>query len=115
VDELADLTKLDGFLRPILKRLQAIDGRAPVSLMAGSVDPKDAQLQTWLNEGLSIEVQPSEVHDLPFKKSFRGAQRAFDFGVDGIHKIANNTPICFRMPDSDKFNMPSPRFFAEIF
>src|SRR3954464_15411595 len=33
------------FLRPILRRLKQIDGRAPLSIMTCSVDPKDPQLQ----------------------------------------------------------------------
>ena len=51
IDDMRDPKKYEAYLRPILDRLKKIDGRAPVSIMACSVDPKDPQLQTWLKEG----------------------------------------------------------------
>src|SRR5712692_2226922 len=56
IDDMKDPKKYEAFLRPILNRLKRIDGRAPVSIMTCSVQPKDAQLQAWLKEGLSLEV-----------------------------------------------------------
>src|SRR5262249_30046569 len=53
IDDMRDPKKYEAFLRPVLRRLQQIDGRAPVSIMTCQVDPKDPQLQTWLKEGLS--------------------------------------------------------------
>jgi hypothetical protein len=51
-----DTAQYEAYLRPILQRLKQIDGRAPVSIMTCSVKPDDPRLQTWIDEGLSIEV-----------------------------------------------------------
>ncbi|HUG71762.1 MAG TPA: polysaccharide deacetylase family protein, partial [Pirellulaceae bacterium] len=55
IDDMRYTAKYETYLRPILDRLEKIDGRAPVSIMTCKVDPADPQLQTWLKEGLSIE------------------------------------------------------------
>ncbi len=55
IDDMRDPAKYETFLRPILNRLKAIDGRAPVSIMTNQVNPADPRLQAWLKEGLSIE------------------------------------------------------------
>src|SRR5438874_10046121 len=41
IDDMREPAKYEAFLRPILRRLQKIDGRAPVSIMTCSVNPKD--------------------------------------------------------------------------
>src|SRR5262245_30783994 len=51
IDDMKEPKKYETFLRPILRRLKEIDGRAPVSIMTCSVDPKEPQLQAWLKEG----------------------------------------------------------------
>lgn len=56
IDDMRDTAKYEAYLRPILQRLKQIDGRAPVSIMTCSVKPDDPRLQTWIDEGLSIEV-----------------------------------------------------------
>ncbi len=56
IDDMRDTAKYEQYLRPILSRLKQIDGRAPVSIMTCDVKPDDPQLQSWLEEGLSIEV-----------------------------------------------------------
>src|SRR5437588_13026192 len=48
IDDMKQTKPYEAFLRPILRRLQKIDGRAPVSIMSCVVDPADPQLQTWL-------------------------------------------------------------------
>src|SRR5436190_1522867 len=55
IDDMRAPEGYEKFLRPILNRLKKIDGRAPVSIMTCTVDPKHAQLQAWLREGLSLE------------------------------------------------------------
>ena len=55
IDDMRETAKYESYLRPILQRLKAIDGRAPVSIMTCNVQPDDPQLQSWLGEGLSIE------------------------------------------------------------
>ena len=56
IDDMRDPAEYEAYLRPILDRLKAIDGRAPVSIMTSQVDPNDPRLQGWLKEGLSLEV-----------------------------------------------------------
>ena len=55
IDDMRGHEKWEQFLRPILNRLKKIDGRAPVSIMTCSIDPKDEHLQNWLKEGVSLE------------------------------------------------------------
>src|SRR5947199_4848238 len=43
IDDMRDPLKYETFLRPILRRLQQIDGRAPVSIMTCSIKPEDPQ------------------------------------------------------------------------
>src|ERR1700730_13906148 len=67
IDDMREPQRYEAFLRPILRRLKQIDGRAPLSIMTNSVDPKDPQLQAWLKEGLSIECHTID-HPCPFFK-----------------------------------------------
>jgi hypothetical protein len=115
IDDMKDTKKYEAFLRPILRRLQKIDGRAPVSIMSCAVDPADPQLQTWLKEGLSIECHTFD-HPCPFfAKGFGKAKETYEKCVDMMHAIPNTKPVAFRMPCCDSMNTPSPRFWAEIF
>src|SRR5438105_13225943 len=41
IDDMRGHEKWEAFLRPILRRLQQIDGRAPVSIMTCQIDPND--------------------------------------------------------------------------
>src|SRR5207302_5320723 len=56
IDDMRGHERWETFLRPILRRLQQIDGRAPVSIMTCQIDPQDPHLQTWLREGVSLET-----------------------------------------------------------
>jgi hypothetical protein len=115
IDDMREPKKYETFLRPILNRLKKIDGRAPVSIMTCNVEPKDAQLQAWLKEGLSLEVHTVD-HPCPyFKPGFDKAKDTYDRGVDLLHAIPGNKPVAFRMPCCDSLNTPSPRHWAEIF
>jgi hypothetical protein len=115
IDDMKQTKPYEAFLRPILRRLQKIDGRAPVSIMSCVVDPKEEQLQTWLKEGLSIECHTYD-HPCPFfKPGFARAKETYEKCVDLMHAIPNTKPVAFRMPCCDSLNTPSPRFWAEIF
>jgi hypothetical protein len=115
IDDMKEPNRYEAFLRPILRRLQKIDGRAPVSIMSCAVDPADPQLQSWLKEGLSIECHTFD-HPCPFfKGGFDKAKGTYDKCVDLMHAIPNTKPVAFRMPCCDSLNTPSPRFWAEIF
>src|SRR3954447_13829582 len=39
IDDMRDTERYEAFLRPILRRLQQLDGRAPVSIMSCKIDP----------------------------------------------------------------------------
>ncbi len=116
IDDMRDPAVYEKYLRPILNRLKAIDGRAPVSIMTCRVNPKDPRLQRWLKEGLSIEVH-TLTHPCPClqKGDFAEAARTYHGCVDLINEIPGNQPVAFRMPCCDSINSVSPRFFAEIF
>src|SRR5438270_10787941 len=56
IDDMRGHEKWEAYLRPVLTRLQRIDGRAPVSIMTCQIDPNDPHLQKWLKEGVSLET-----------------------------------------------------------
>ena len=116
IDDLRDTAKHEAFLRPILDRLKRLDGRAPVSIMTNKVSPDDPQLQTWLKEGVSLEVH-TLTHPCPMlgKLSLEEAAKTYHGCVDLLASIPGNRPVAFRMPCCDSMNSASPRFFAEIF
>lgn len=116
IDDMRDPKRYEAFLRPILNRLKAIDGRAPVSIMTCRVDPNDPQLQAWLKEGLSIECHTYD-HPCPLFQDggLTKAKATYDQCVDLMHEIPGNRPVAFRVPCCDSKNTPTPRFWAEIF
>jgi putative membrane-bound dehydrogenase-like protein len=116
IDDMRDPKKFETFLRPILRRLKQIDGRAPVSIMTNQVDPKDAQLQAWLKEGLSLETHTID-HPCPLlqKGDLSRAKSTYDRCVDLLAAVPGNRPVAFRMPCCDSLNTVSPRFFTEVF
>lgn len=116
IDDMRDSQKYEAYLRPILQRLKRIDGRAPVSIMTCSVNPDDDQLQSWLGEGLSIEIHTRD-HPCPLfqKGNFAAARETYDACIEQMASIPNNVPVAFRMPCCDSLNTVSPRFYTEIF
>ncbi|MEO1994441.1 MAG: PVC-type heme-binding CxxCH protein, partial [Planctomycetaceae bacterium] len=116
IDDMRDPARYEAYLRPILQRLKKIDGRAPVSIMTCQVKPDDQQLQSWLAEGLSIEVHTID-HPCPLLNSgdFAKAKSTYDRCVDLLSSIPGNRPVAFRMPCCDSLNTVSPRFYSEIF
>ena len=130
IDDLREPAKYEGYLRPILERLKAIDGRAPASVFCNQLAPEDPQFQTWLKEGVSLEVH-TLTHPCPLLKGgtgdppvpsgdspngpFQTASQTYHNCVDLLAKIPSNTPLAYRMPCCDSMNSASPRFYAEIF
>ena len=117
IDDMRDTAGYENYLRPIIDRLKAIDGRAPVSIFTCQVDPKDMQLQKWLKEGLSIEVH-TIAHPCPLLGaggSLADARATVHNCIDLLAGIPNSFPVVFRMPCCDSQNSLSPRFFSEIF
>ena len=115
IDDMRDVNHYEGYLRPILDRLKEIDGRAPVSIMTNQVDPNHQHLQTWLQEGLSLETHTAD-HPCPclFGGDFEKARSTYDRCVDQLAAIPGSHPVAFRFPCMDSLNTPSPRAFAEI-
>jgi putative membrane-bound dehydrogenase-like protein len=116
IDDMRDPQPWEAYLRPILTRLQQIDGRAPTSIMTCRVDPLDPHLQRWLQEGLSIETHTAD-HPCPLLANgdFAAAKSTYDRCVDQMCAIPGSRPVAFRTPCCDSLNTPSPRFFSEIF
>lgn len=116
IDDMRGHEKWEVYLRPILERLKRIDGRAPVSIMTCSIDPKSPHLQTWLKEGLSLETHTFD-HPCPLLKDgdFKKAKATYEKAIDLLAAVPNNRPVAFRTPCCDSLNTPSPRFYAEIF
>src|SRR6185436_5636387 len=116
IDDMRDPPKYEKFFRPILDRLKKIDGHAPLSIMVNSISPDDPQLQSWLKEGLSLDVH-TIAHPCPLlaKGNFNAAAETYHTCVDLLNQIPGNKPVAFRMPCCDSMNSPSPRFYAEIF
>ncbi|MCP4846315.1 MAG: c-type cytochrome [Verrucomicrobiaceae bacterium] len=117
IDDMRDTAGYENYLRPIIDRLKAIDGRAPVSIFTCQVDPQDMRLQKWLKEGLSIEVH-TIAHPCPLLGaggSIADARATVHNCIDLLAGIPNSIPMVFRMPCCDSQNSLSPRFFSEIF
>lgn len=116
IDDMRDAPKYEAFLRPIIDRLKAIDGRAPVSVMTNTVPPEEPQFAAWLQEGLTIESH-TLTHPCPClgKATFDEASRIYHESVDLLARIPGNKPVAYRMPCCDSMNSASPRFFSEIF
>ena len=115
IDDMREPEKYEAYLRPILDRLEAIDGRGAVSIMTCRVDPEHPQLQRWLAEGLSLETHTVD-HPCPCLQGgdFAKAKETYDRCVDLMHRVPGNRPVAFRFPCMDSLNTPSPRAFAEI-
>lgn len=116
IDDMRGHEKWEAYLRPILERLKQIDGRAPVSIMTCQIEPDDPHLQTWLREGLSLEVHTHD-HPCPLlqKGDFAKAKGTYDRCVDLLNRVPGSRPVAFRTPCCDSLNTVSPRFFTEIF
>src|SRR5581483_9706944 len=116
IDDMRSPGSYETFLRPILDRLKQIDGRAPASIMCNALDPQQSQYQSWLKEGLSLEVHTLS-HPCPIldRKNFQAAENTFQGGIELINRIPGNHACAFRTPCCDSMDSPSPRLFAELF
>lgn len=116
IDDMRDPAKYEAFLRPIIDKLKEKYGKASMSIMACNVTPTDPQLQTWLQEGLSIETH-TVAHPCPLlgRGQFNDAKATYESCIQLMGAIPGNSPVAFRMPCCDSLNTLSPRFFYEIF
>lgn len=115
IDDMRAVEPYEKFLRPILERLQRIDGRAPVSIFTCSIDPAHPQLARWLGEGLSIEVHTVD-HPCPIlaKGDFGAARSTVDRCIEMLWQIPGSRPAAFRTPCCDSLNTASPRLLHEV-
>lgn len=124
IDDMRDPEKYETFLRPLLRRLQEIDGRAPLSIFTCRAVPEQERLQQFLKEGLSLEIHTvrhpcpllrTSPDATPGPESLREAILDVVDCVRNLNQVPNNTPVAYRMPCCDSQNTVSPRFFSEIF
>jgi putative membrane-bound dehydrogenase-like protein len=116
IDDMRGHAAWERYLRPILERLKKIDGRAPVSIMTCSIDPKEPHLQKWLAEGLSLETHTID-HPCPLlgRMDLEGARSTCERCIDMLAAVPGSRPVAFRTPCCDSMNTVSPRFYSEIF
>lgn len=116
IDDMMASEKFEEFLRPILERLKKIDERAPVSIFCNAPDPADPRLQTFLKDGVSLEIHTLH-HPCPLlaKGNFASATNTYHGCVDLLNHVPGNKPVAYRMPCCDSMNSLTPRFLAEIF
>ncbi|MDA7632658.1 c-type cytochrome [bacterium] len=116
IDDMREPQKYEAFLRPIIDRLKAIDGKSHVSIMSNAIDPSLPHYQDWINEGVSLEVH-TLTHPCPLlaRNDFSSAEDTFFGGIDLLNHVPGNLPVAYRMPCCDSINSPSPRFYAELF
>jgi hypothetical protein len=103
------------YLSPIIARLKEIDGRGPVSITCNRPEPNHANMQWFLDQGVSLETH-TRTHPCPLlqRGSFKRASADYHYCVDLLAKIPNNRSVGFRFPCMDGQNTPSPRAYAEI-
>ena len=116
IDDMREPQKYETFLRPILERLKAMDGKSHLSIMSNAIDPSLPHYQDWINEGVSLEVH-TLTHPCPLlaRNDFSAAEDTFFGGIDLLNHVPGNVPVAYRMPCCDSINSPSPRFYAELF
>ena len=97
-----------------MARLAEIDGKSQLSVFTNTVDASHPQVQTWLKQGVWLDVH-TVTHPCPLLRSgFDAAVTEVADCIDNLSRIPNNQPIAYRMPCCDSINSASPRFFSEI-
>lgn len=116
IDDMRSTAPYEKCLRPIIERLQKIDGRGSVSIMTSQVDLTDPQLAKWLAEEVNIEAHTA-THPCPCLQGgdFAKAKQTYDDAIDLLCRIPNHRVTGFRMPCCDSMNSVGPRFFTEMF
>ena len=116
IDDMREPEAYELFMRPIINRLKQIDGRGPISILTNTVHADHPRLQTWMQEGLSLEVHTVD-HPCPCLRdaNFDRARSTYDRCVDLMSSVPGSRPVAFRMPCCDSINSTSPRFWTEIF
>ena len=115
IDDMRAPEPYDRYMHLILERLEAIDGRAPVSVFVNDLDPGHPTLATWLERGLSLEVHTID-HPCPLlhASDLERARSTVERCIDLLNEVPNSSPVAYRMPCCDSINSQSPRFLSEI-
>src|SRR3954453_7295044 len=105
IDDMRQPGPYETMLRPILSRLNQINGRAPVSIMCNTLDPKNPQYEAWIKEGLSLEVH-TLTHPCPIlaHSNFQAAADTFSGSLSLLKQIPGNHPCAFRTPCCDSID-----------
>ncbi len=106
----------DQLLRPMIERLQRIDGRAPITHFAVRIEPDDPLANQWIREGLSIDTH-TWTHPCPFFAlgDIDKIREEYDLSMDQKFQIPHNHPVGTRLTCIDIWNTVSPRFYTEVF
>ncbi len=108
------------FLQPVVDRLLAIDGRAPVSVFSLQLDEEDAVVRKMLALGMSMECH-TFTHPVPLMRAAEGGDSLAlvksDYlrSVASLQEVKGSRPVAHRTPGCDARNTASPRFYAEVF
>ena len=108
------------FLQPVVDRLLAIDGRAPVSVFCLQLDEEDEVVRRMLDRGMSMECH-TFTHPVPLMRPADGedslalAKADYLRSVASLQDVKGSRPVAHRTPGCDARNTASPRFFSEVF
>ncbi len=113
------------FLKPVLDRLQEIDGRAPITAFCLQLDAEDKLVRHMQELGMSMECH-TWTHPVPMMRTVgeipppspASLQAAIDdtlLCLANLSKLSGPRPVAQRNPGCDARNTASPRMFAEIF
>ena len=116
IDDMSDPAKYATHLQPIFDHLKKIDDRTPVSILTNRPAIDDPQLETFIRQGISIDVH-TITHPCPLfsEEGFAWAKKNVLQCTTLLNRIPGAHPVAFRMPCCDSLNTPSPRFYAGIF
>jgi len=113
------------FLKPVIDRLQEIDGRAPVTAFCLQLDAEDKLVRHMQELGMSMECH-TWTHPVPLMRTIgetpppspASLQPAIDdtlLCLANLSKLSGPGPVAQRNPGCDARNTASPRMFSEIF
>jgi len=117
IDDLRDnAAHLDALIRPMIERLKAIDGRAPITHFALRCEADDPLVRRWLDEGLSIEAH-TWTHPCPLFSmgELSRIREDHELSMDQKFRIPGNRPVGMRLTCIDIWNTVTPRFYTEVF
>ena len=111
------------FLEPAIRYLTAIDGRAPITLYALRVHPRDPTLKRLADAGIATESH-TFTHPVPLLQTDKSgplgigtlmkARGDFMGSLANLAAVPRINPSAFRAPAFDSRNVVSPRLFTDL-